>query len=161
MARVSATTRERWQRARPDLDTSPMEIIGPLKRLQGLLDLAMEPLYDGAAVTPAELDVLIHLRHADEPVIARQLSRSLNCSRAAISKTLARLELRGYLVREANPSDRRAALVRLTDPGAEVVDAMFPRQLAAEAALLAGLTPAGRRTVADALGLLLDAVRER
>jgi DNA-binding MarR family transcriptional regulator len=136
-----------------------MEIIGPLKRLQAMLDLATEPLYAGAPVTPAELDLLIRIRHADEPMIARQLARDMNYSRAAISKTLARLEQRGYVARHASPADRRCALVNITRAGAEVVDRMFPEQLAIEAAALAALTPAARQTVADALGLLLEAVQ--
>ncbi len=156
---VSAAVRERWQRARPELDTSPMEIVGPLKRLQALLDLAKEPLYAGAPVTPAELDVLVRIRHGDEPVIARQLARDMNYSRAAISKTLARLEQRGYVTRHASPADRRCALVTITTAGAEVVDRMFPEQLAIEAAALASLSPAARRTVTDALALLIDAMQ--
>lgn len=156
---VSSAVRERWQRARPELDISPMEIIGPLKRLQALLDLTKEPLYAGAPVTPAELDVLVRIRHGDEPVIARQLARDMNYSRAAISKTLARLEQRGYVARHASPADRRCALVNITTAGAEVVDTMFPEQLAIEAAALASLTPAARRTVIDALVLLLEAVQ--
>jgi len=151
--------RAQWQHARPELDTSPMEIIGPLKRLQSMLTLALEPLYEGAPVTPAELDVLIRLRHAREPVIARQLARELNQSRAAISKTLARLVERGYLSRCANPADRRAALLTLTEAGEEVVDTMFPRQLATEAGALAGLDPAARRKVTEALTLLMEAIR--
>jgi DNA-binding MarR family transcriptional regulator len=156
---VSTGVRDRWQRARPELDTSPMEIIGPLERLQALLDLATEPLYAGAPVTPAELDVLVRIRHTDEPLIARQLARDMNYSRAAISKTLARLEQRGYVARHASPADRRCALVHITAAGAEVVDAMFAEQLAIEAAALASLTPAARRKVTGALALLLEAVQ--
>lgn len=143
----------------PELDTSPMEIIGPLKRLQALLDLATEPLYAGSPVTAAELDLLIRIRHTDEPVIARQLARDMNYSRAAISKILARLEKRGYVTRRASPADRRCALVHITTAGAEVVDRMFPEQLAIEAAALATLTPAARQKVTDALALLLGAVQ--
>ncbi len=36
---------------------------------------------------------------------------------------------------------------------------MFPEQLAIEAAALASLSPAARRTVTDALALLIDAMQ--
>jgi DNA-binding MarR family transcriptional regulator len=84
----------------------------------------------------------------------------MRCSRAAISKTLAKLEKRGFIARQPNPADRRAALVTITGAGAEAVDAMFPRQLAVEADLLAGLGP-DRDRVIDALNLLATALERR
>ncbi|MEV0358669.1 MarR family transcriptional regulator [Nocardia sp. NPDC050697] len=148
-----------WAEARPDLDTSPMAVVGPLKRIQRLLAAATEPLYDGAPLTAPELDVLIKLRHTAEPVIARRLAESMSCSPAAISKTLAKLERRRFIERRASPADRRAALVTCTDSGSSAVDALFPCQLAVEAELLAGLG-ADRERVIEALNLLA-AVLER
>ncbi|MDT3445588.1 MULTISPECIES: MarR family winged helix-turn-helix transcriptional regulator [unclassified Pseudofrankia] len=157
---ATPSPRERWAAARPDLDTSPMEVIALLKHVQALRDLALEPLYDGAPVTAPEVDVLIHLRHAEQPVIARRLAERMRCSRAAISKTLAKLEGRGYVERQPSPTDRRAALVTISPAGAAVVDSIFPRQLAIEAELLAGLGP-DRARVVEALTLLVDTVATR
>ncbi|MEK8169923.1 hypothetical protein NKH77_09275 [Streptomyces sp. M19] len=36
---------------RPDLDTAPMDVVGPVKRIQALLATALEPLYEGAPLT--------------------------------------------------------------------------------------------------------------
>jgi DNA-binding MarR family transcriptional regulator len=156
----SVTVRERWRENRPDLDTSPMDIVGPVKNIHALLELALEPLYEAAPLTAPELDALIHLRHEHGPVIARRLAERMGCSRAAISKTLAKLEKRGFIAREANPADRRAALVTATPAGADAVDAMFPRQLAVEAELMAGLG-ADRDRVVDALNLLVRVLERR
>lgn len=148
-----------WAAARPDLDTSPMQVISPLKRTQQLLNSALEPIYESAPVTSAELDILIRLRHADKPLIARRIAERVTLSRAAISKTLAKLERRAFVERQPNPADRRAALITITPAGADVVDTMFPRQLAAEARLLAGLGPERPRVI-DALNLLVQALEQ-
>lgn len=151
----------RWEEARPDLDTSAMEVIGPLRRIQALLDEAMEPLYVDAPLTSAELDVCIRLRHDVSPTIARQLADQMRHSRAAVSKTLSRLEARGFVRREPSPNDKRAALVRLTPEGEAVTDRLFPQQLAREVELLEGLGE-NREQVVAALNLLVGVLaRER
>ncbi|MEV8634014.1 MarR family transcriptional regulator [Streptosporangium sp. NPDC051023] len=146
---------ERWRQMYPGLDISSMEVVGPLKRVQALLDLAIEPLFDSASVTSPELDVLLRLRHAEQPTIARQLARQMSRSPAALSKTLAKLERRGYITREINPADRRTALVRLTDEGLRAVDSLFPKQLAIEVQLLSGMTGEQRAQIIEGLTQLV------
>lgn len=149
------TVEEQWSAARPDLDTSPMEVIGPIRHAHALLNAALEPMYETAPLGSAELDVLIRLRHTKEPVIARRLALLLGVSRAAVSKTLAKLERRGYIRREPNPADRRAARITVTEAGAASVDDLFPRQLAVEAQLLEGLGE-DRTKVIEALRTLTE-----
>jgi hypothetical protein len=57
-------------------------------------------------------------------------------------------------------TDRRAALVTITPAGAKAVDDLFPRQLAAEVELLAGLGE-DREWVLKALGRLVEAMEAR
>ncbi|MBX6389774.1 MAG: MarR family transcriptional regulator [Frankia sp.] len=149
-----------WAQARPDLDTSPMEVVALLKRCQSLLDAALEPLYENAPVSAPEVDVLVVLRHQPEPVIARRLAERMQCSPAAISKTLAKLAARGLIERQPSPADRRATLVTISPAGAELIDAHFPRQLAVEADLLAGLG-ADRAGVVRALTRLVETISAR
>jgi DNA-binding MarR family transcriptional regulator len=149
-----------WAAARPELDTSPMEVIGPLKRIAALLEEALEPLYVDAPLSGAELDVCIRLRHDPSPTIARHLAEQMRHSRAAISKTLTRLETRGLVRREPSPTDRRAALIRLTSEGEAVVDKLFPRQLAREAELLDDLGE-DREQVVAALNILAGVLSRR
>ncbi|MER5515783.1 MarR family transcriptional regulator [Streptomyces sp. NPDC002763] len=146
-----------WSAHNPDLDTSPMELVGLLKHATGLLSRAVEPLYAGAALTAPEVDMLIPLRHATGPFIARSLAERLGLSRAGVSKTLGKLEKRGFIARTPNPADRRAALVTITETGAKAVDDLFPRQLAIEIGLLAGLGE-DREQVTEALHRLVGAM---
>ncbi|MFF3934998.1 MarR family winged helix-turn-helix transcriptional regulator [Streptomyces phaeofaciens] len=149
--------RAQWAAHHPGLDTSPMEVVALLKHATGLLAKTVEPLYEGAPLTVPETDMLIPLRYATGPVIARGLADRLGLSRAGVSKALAKLERRGFVSRSPNPADRRAALVTITPAGAEAIDALFPRQLAAEVELLAGLGE-DRDWVLRALGRLVEAM---
>ncbi|MFI5823708.1 MarR family winged helix-turn-helix transcriptional regulator [Streptomyces rishiriensis] len=146
-----------WSAHNPGLDTSPMEVVGLLKRATGLLDRAVEPLYAGAPLTAPEVDLLIPLRHATGPMIASALAARAGLSRAGVSKTLGRLERRGFITRAPSPADRRAALVTVTEAGARAVDDLFPRQLAAESELLANLGQ-DREWVVGALARLVQAM---
>jgi DNA-binding MarR family transcriptional regulator len=156
---TSDRVRGLWADARPDLDTSPMEVIGPLRRIAALLDDATAPLYVDAPLTSTELDLCIRLRHDPTPTIARQLADQLRHSRAAVSKTLRRLEGRGLIRRDPDPDDQRAAVVRLTPAGEAVVDKLFPRQLAIEQKLLEALGP-DRARVVEALNLLVETLAQ-
>ncbi|NYH80149.1 DNA-binding MarR family transcriptional regulator [Actinopolyspora biskrensis] len=147
-----------WRRARPDLDISSMEVFGRLKLIQALHETAVEPAFSGASLSPPEVDVLVLLRHLEEPIIARELARLRGCSRAAIGRILSKLDDRGLVAREPNPADRRAVLVRITELGCQRIDEVFPRQLVLEGRVLSSLTARQREQVTGALDLLAEAL---
>lgn len=148
-----------WRRERPDLDTTPMELVFKLKQCSALVGEALGPVLEGAPLSSPELDLLVPLRHAAEPVIGRSLAVRLGVSHAAISKTLSKLEKRGFVTREANPADKRASLVVITEAGKDVIDEYFPRQLEVEAAMLDGLGEE-RAGVLEALDHLIGSLRD-
>ena len=150
-----------WRNARPDLDTAPMDLFGRLRRLQVLAELEAGTVLAGAQLTSSELDVLVTLRHADQPMIARGIAALRGCSRAAMSNILNKLEKRRLVVREPNPADRRAALVRVSDEGARLVDEIFPRRLAMESDLLSQLSGEEQQKIIESLDLLLHAMLRR
>ena len=157
---TASEVRDEWAVRNPGLDTSSMELVGLLKRAGGLLDRAVEPLYEGALLTAPELDMLVPLRHAPEPLIARRIAERLGMSRAGVSKTLAKLERRGFIARTPSPADRRAALVTITEAGANAIDDLFPRQLATEVELLSALGE-DRDWVLKAIGRLVDVMEAK
>ncbi|MCX5143558.1 MarR family winged helix-turn-helix transcriptional regulator [Streptomyces sp. NBC_00338] len=145
--------RDDWVRHNAGLDASAMEVVALVKQVSALFERAVEPLYEGAPLTAPEADLLIPLRYATEPAIARRLADNMGMSRAGVSKTLAKLEKRGHIERTPNPADRRAALVTITESGKRAIDQIFPRQVTTEAELLSGLGE-DRTRVVDALALL-------
>nr|WP_320133019.1 MarR family transcriptional regulator [uncultured Holophaga sp.] len=134
-----------------------MRLMGLLKWVSWAMDASLAPVYDGAPLSQAELEMILPLRFAASPTIARRLADHLRVSPAAISKTLARLEKRGLIQRRPSPSNRRAALIHLTEAGRNAIDEVFPRQLAREAELLSRLQT-DREALAQGLECLLEAL---
>nr|WP_246045158.1 MarR family transcriptional regulator [Rhodococcus oryzae] len=137
-----------------------MEVVAQVKRISALLELAVEPVYNNADLTVAEVELLVPLRYADEAVTAIRLAELLGMTRAGVSKNLAKLERRGLLNRAPNPTDGRSAFINLTDAGIRAIDHVFPRELDAHAQLLAGLGP-DRDKVLVALTHLAEAMESQ
>lgn len=157
-SKLRETTIEAWRTHNPDLDTSPMRIVALLKEIGEGLDRAVDEVYEGSALSPADMELLVPLRYEVGGTTAIRLAERLGMSRAGVSKTLSRLETRGIVSRGKNPNDKRTAPVRLTDYGADIVDDLFPRELHAHAVVLEHLGEE-RGRVATALDLLAHAFR--
>ncbi|MFD7130869.1 MarR family winged helix-turn-helix transcriptional regulator [Streptomyces sp. NPDC059894] len=147
---------EDWARERPELDTSPLEVLARLHRsfLRYNTELAAAIERHGLAV--AGFDVLTALRRAGEPyrLTAGQLADSGLISSAGVTLRIDRLEKDGFLVRERDAGDRRVVYSRLTDAGLAKVDEVFSEHLDNERRMLAGLSPAERRQLARLLSKL-------
>jgi DNA-binding MarR family transcriptional regulator len=165
MAGSEAATWDQWRAARPDLDLTPMTLFGGLKHANAMLEFLLEPVFETSAISSSEFDVLFHLRHAPEPIIARRLAQTMGKSAAALSKALTKLERRGLVKRVANPADKRSALVTISDTGAAAVDDVIPRRLVLEAEVIDALTDRQSSDVARAFrvigGALETAARRR
>jgi hypothetical protein len=58
---------EQWRRERPDLDTTPMGVIGRISRLSRELELRLEPVFVRQGLEGGLFDVLATLRRAGPP----------------------------------------------------------------------------------------------
>lgn len=156
-ASLRELTCARWAEFNPELDTTPMQVVARIKRIVSLLELSVETTYADAGVTEAEVELMVPLRYATETVTAVRLAEMLGMTRAGVSKALRKLERRGFLERVQNAEDRRSASITLTDAGNDVVDEVFPRELAAHGRLFDAL---GRRRgqILDSLDALADAM---
>ena len=71
----------------------------------------------------SEFDALFYLRlHASEALRISDLQVAVDLSQPALSRLVARLEQRGLLCREPVPEDARAATLRLTPAGDQVLE---------------------------------------
>lgn len=125
-ASLRELTCARWAEFNPELDTSPMQVVAEIKRIVALLDVAVEPIYAAADVSVAEVELMVPLRYAIEPVTAARLAELLGMTRAGVSKTLGKLERRGFLQRVPSAEDRRSASITLTDQGGASWMMYFP-----------------------------------
>ncbi len=144
---------EQWQRERPDLDASPIGIIGRISRLARELEQRLEPVYREHGLEPGWYDVLATLRRSGPPYRLRpsEFSGALMLTSSGTTKRLDRLEQAGLIERAPDPGDRRGTLISLTAAGRKLVDAVSDAHLANERRLLATLTAAERRQLADLL----------
>ena len=146
-----------WREERPDLDATPMGVIGRLSRLSRQLEQRLEPVFTRHGLEQGLFDVLATLRRSGEPYRMRpaDLAASVMLTSSGITKRLDRLEAAGLVVRHPDPQDRRGLLIELTPAGRELVDAALADHVAAEHQLLASLTPDDRDRLAGLLRILL------
>jgi DNA-binding MarR family transcriptional regulator len=144
---------EQWRAERPDLDCSPMGIIGRISQLQREVNLAQRATFARHGLDVPSFDVLAALRRAGPPyqLTPTELMRTALVTSGAITQRLDRLEERGLITRERSRDDGRAVVVSLTDAGREALDAALPDHLDTERKLLEGLSDDDREQLAALL----------
>lgn len=146
-----------WSAERPDLDFSPMAVLSRVDRLSHHLDRARREAFRRTDIEPWEWDVLSALRRAGDPyrLSPKQLLQQTLVSSGTMTNRIDRLRERGLVERSADPSDRRGALVTLTDEGRTRVDAAITRLIDAEADMLRRMPVADQRRLGALLRSLL------
>jgi DNA-binding MarR family transcriptional regulator len=141
---------EQWRRERPELDHSPIGVVGRISRLARELEQRLEPVYREHGLEPGWHDVLATLRRTGPPYQLRptDLTGTLMLTSSGTTKRLDRLERAGLVERAPDPQDRRGVLIRLTAKGRDVIDATTEAHLANERRLLAALSDAEREQLA-------------
>lgn len=144
---------EQWRRERPDLDPSPIGVIGRISRLSREIERRLEPVYAAGGLEPGWYDVLATLRRAGPPYRLRptDFAAALMLTSSGTTKRLDRLEAAGYVTREPDPGDRRGVLITLTSQGRTLVDSAAAKHLANERRILSGLSAAEQRQLASLL----------
>ena len=142
-----------WAGERPDLDFSPVGIVGRITQLQREVHLAQRATFARHGLDAPSFDVLAALRRAGPPyqLTPTALMRTALVTSGAITQRLDRLEERGLITRERSPADGRAVVVSLTRAGSLALDAALPDHLDTERKLLEGLTADDRERLADLL----------
>ena len=141
-----------WAAARPDVDVSPLAVIGRVSRLSRMVDRRLGANFARFDLEDWMYDVLATLRRSGEPytLTAGQLGRQSMVTSGAITNRIDRLANRG-LVERIPGSDRRQVLVRLTDAGRRTVDDVIGAHLVVEQEILAALSAAERTQLAGLL----------
>jgi DNA-binding MarR family transcriptional regulator len=146
-----------WARARPDLDASPMGVLGRLSRVTRIAERELKALFDEFGLERGEFDVLATLRRAGSPdgMSAGALARSSMVTSGAVTNRLDRLVAKGYVTRDLDPTDRRTVVVALTPTGRELIDRAVVAHVDNERRILAGLDERQQNDLAAILRVLL------
>jgi DNA-binding MarR family transcriptional regulator len=145
-----------WNAIRPDIDSSPIEVIGRVSRLSRLIDRRLGENFARFELEDWMYDVLATLRRSGEPyeLHAGDLMRQSMVTTGAITNRIDRLEQRG-LVERATSTDRRKVIVRLTKRGFDTVETVVESHMATEREILGALSQRQRNDLATLLRTVL------
>jgi DNA-binding MarR family transcriptional regulator len=144
---------DQWAVVRPELDVSPVLVIGRLHRVALALTTELVKVYNAHGLGEGDFDVLATLRRSGEPfeLTPTELMDQTMVTSGAVTKRLDRLEGAGLVERRVSDGDRRSRIVVLTETGRELIDRAAPEHFANEARLLEPLTATERATLARLL----------
>jgi DNA-binding MarR family transcriptional regulator len=151
------TILDQWGQERPDLDVTPMGVIGRISRLSRVLERSIEEVFASYNLSRGGFDVLAALRRSGPPyrLSPTDLYNSLLISSGAMTNRVDRLEASQLVSRVPDPNDRRGVLVVLTSKGKNLVDKVTTAHSENELRLLKELTVKERQALARLLRKLL------
>ena len=131
-----------WARERPDLDVRPLEVLSRVTRLARHLDRARRTAFAAHDLEVWEFDVLAALRRAGRPYLLSPgaLVAQTMVTSGTMTNRIDRLEARGFVTRQPDPTDRRGVRVKLTTRGKDCVDSALADLLEREQELLVTLS---------------------
>ena len=127
-----------WQRERPDLDVSPMGIVGRITRLAKHLERAIQEKFAEVGLTVGEFDVLATLRRSGQPyqLSPTDLFNTLMVTSGTMTHRLDRLEKAELIDRLPDPRDRRGTIITLTNKGFDLIEEAVTAHVANEYSIL-------------------------
>ncbi|WP_235737514.1 MarR family winged helix-turn-helix transcriptional regulator [Nocardioides alcanivorans] len=144
---------EQWAQERPDLDASPLGVIGRLHRVAEMLDEELSVVFRQAGLGRGDFDVLATLRRAGAPyeLSAGDIASRTMVTSGATTKRVDRLAALGLVERRRAEGDARSRQIRLTDSGVTLIDELVEVHLVNEHRLVAMLPEADRAALARIL----------
>ena len=147
-----------WTRERPDLDVSPMAVIGRLARAAAVIDVRLARTFATYGLDAASFDVLATLLRSGDPhaLAPKDLADAAMVTSSAIAQRVNKLAAAGFVTRHKSNTDGRGTLVTLTPKGKNLVEMTLPHHVKTEHNVLQSLTKCERATLADLLQRLYD-----
>ena len=129
---------EQWRQESPQLDTSPLGIVGRVLRIARLLEKHRETVLAEYGLSVWSFDVVTTLRRQGKPYQLKptDLYSLLMLSSGATTNRIDRLEQDGIVTRLRDPDDRRSVIVQLTSKGVQLANLVIPKLLKSEQDLL-------------------------
>ncbi|WP_029148690.1 MarR family winged helix-turn-helix transcriptional regulator [Methylophilus sp. 5] len=149
---------DQWRRERPDLDPSPMGLIGRLARCEMLIRRKLDQTFEQFGMSSWEFDVLATLRRAGHPycLAPTALYSSLMVTSGTMTHRLQRLEKLGLVERVKSDADMRSMPVQLTEAGLNLINNAVEAHIANEQAILDWLPVVARKQLDEHLAALLS-----
>lgn len=133
-------------------------IFNRLLEIAALLQQDLTRSFEGTALTASRTHLLWEVHHRG-PTTQQVLAGALDVSPRNITGLVDALEAAGYVERRPHPHDRRAAMVTLTDLGAETMARMTHEHQQIADLLVDGLSSRETTELGDRLGVITDRLR--
>jgi DNA-binding MarR family transcriptional regulator len=158
MTDTVATIVARWREERPDLDPTPMLVVGRIQRLAHMLDVVLRPPFAEAGLGPGDFDVLAALRRSGSGFsrTPKELRGALMVTQGAVTKQVDRLLAKGLVTRDVSPDDARGRTITLTDAGVTLIDELIAVHLENERQALSVLSSTQIADLGRLLGVLAE-----
>ncbi|GAA0717679.1 MarR family transcriptional regulator [Dokdonella soli] len=140
-------------RERPELDVSPMAVVGRILNLGRALEARANNSLKGTGLNYTDLDVLATLRRTGSPheLAPTALRRSVLITSGAMTACLNRLEKAGLISRRPEDNDRRSLMAALTPKGRALIDKAIGIRFAEAHEVVSGLSRAEQAQLAELL----------
>ena len=144
----------RWETARPDVDVSPIGVVGRIHGIAEWLTEQRAMLYAEYALGPGEFDVMAALLRSGAPyeMSPTAIAEWTVVSSGAVTKRVDRCIEQGWVTRRVGQADGRSRVVALTPEGKELIDVVWNASVSRVHELLGGLDRGER----DQLAILLE-----
>jgi DNA-binding MarR family transcriptional regulator len=151
-----------WRRERPDLDPSPVAMLGRLHRISARLHRRIETWLAPLGLSWESFSLILTLRRSGAPFALRptDLYRESLLTSGAITNRIDRVERQGLVRRRQDPHDGRVMVVELTAAGRRLADKAVAIHFRALAEIFGDLSPQDCARLNAALTKLM-AVLER
>jgi DNA-binding MarR family transcriptional regulator len=155
--------RAQWARELPDLDTTPMAVLGRIYRLSRLVTPSIEETFAGFELDRGEFDVLATLRRSGTPyrLTPTELYTALMIASGSLTHRLGRLESAGLIARRPSDEDGRSLAVELTKEGKRRAEQAFRADMENEARFLKGVDESDLNKLAALLRKLTLEIERR
>jgi DNA-binding MarR family transcriptional regulator len=142
-----------WRAVRPDLDPSPLGLVGRVIVLAQHLERSVEEALEKHHLTLGQFDILATLRrHGPKGGLTpTQLLESVMLSSGGMTARLDTLCRDGLIYRKTDPKDRRKVVVELTAKGRRAIDAATRTRFAEAAESQPPFAAAERAALAEML----------
>jgi DNA-binding MarR family transcriptional regulator len=117
-------TIQTWTEQRPDLDFASMSLSLKLNSIVRVVSEEIASQLGGIGINLGEFDVLATLRRHGRgaKLTPKEIAAATFVTPSGLTSRLARLEKMGLISRQADPSDGRGALIKITAAGKRVAD---------------------------------------
>ncbi|WP_169569538.1 MarR family transcriptional regulator [Sneathiella limimaris] len=153
---------EQWGRERPDLDVTPMALIGRMGRVTAHLKQDMGKTFAKHGLQAASFDVLATLRRAGKPYALSpgDLIKSTMVTSGTMTNRIDQLEKAGLVKRVVNPADARSRMISLTEKGFTLIDKVVEEHVMTQANLVSGLSEAEQKSLNELLRKFLGTFKD-